>query len=150
MSNHPPFGHDKPMIHGAQLKNHLQHARALLAPLQSDPRLRLLLSLARRLPLPGLRWLARGLGRLGPLLNIALAIADIWIAVDDVLEARKDPELKRLIRATLSVLLASCAVIAALNIPFLSQLAAITAMLLDFLKQSLLTLMEPAPATAQA
>lgn len=139
------------MIRGTQLKAHLTHLDSLLAPMRKDPRVRLAFSLARRLPLPGLRWLARGLGRLGPVLNIGLAIADIWIAVDDVLAVQRNPQLHRLVRATMSVLLASCAVIAALNIPFVSQISAVSAMLLDFLKQTLMSLLEPeSPATASA
>lgn len=94
---------------------------------------RTLLTVARRLP--GLSLLARGLGRIGPLINLALAAADIWMALEDIVAARREPVLTRIFRATMSSLLACCSIICALNIPLLSQVMAIVAVVIDCLKQ---------------
>jgi hypothetical protein len=112
-----------------QIKYHTGHS--LLA--------RTVLTVARRLP--GLSLLARGLGRIGPVINLALAGADLWMALEDIVAARREPALNRIFRATMSSLLACCSIICALNIPLLSQVLAIVAVVIDFLKQMGLALM---------
>ena len=95
--------------------------------------------------LPGLKVLARTLGVLRPVVNIGLAMADIWLAIDEWIQVRRNPDLEQIFSAAASTVLASCSVITAMNIPLLSRLSAVLTILVDFLKHSLINMAESEP-----
>lgn len=103
---------------------------------------RLLWMVARRLPIPIVHPLLRGLGRLGPIVRFGFAVADVLMAADTYFKAKKDPKLENIYSFTTSTVLASCSVIAAMNIPLISRMSAVATILVDFAKQSTLSLAE--------
>ncbi len=122
-----------------QLQETVMKIRQPLGPTTAP---RLVWMIASHLPIPGVRGLLRGLSVFGPLFRFGFAVADIWIALDTSKKAQQDPKLENLYSATTSTLIASCSVIAAMNLPLISRISAVMTVLLDLTKRSALSLAE--------